>query len=106
MAEGVIEQFPLSEPRGVGRGQPGTPPALAVGEIVGRLGGDVAGTAVLNQEDPSKSAVLPSERIQRRNVVVSVVGLQADRLHLTGVDDQEGQEVDGAMPGVLELLLL
>src|SRR5437763_2760236 len=46
IAEGMVEQLPLIQPRGVGRRQPGTPPALAAGEIVGRLGGGVAAAPI------------------------------------------------------------
>src|SRR5437868_12944665 len=72
MSEGVVEQLSLIEPRGVGRRQPGTPPAPAVGNILVRLGGDAATTAIVNQEYPPEPAMLPSEGIQRRDVVLSV----------------------------------
>src|SRR4051812_35915321 len=48
----------------------------------------------------------PAEVLQRRDVVVSIVGPQAGQGHLAGVDDQERQQIDGAGPGVLELLPL
>jgi len=69
LAEGVVEQLPLVQPRGVGRGQPGPPPAMATGEVVRRLGGDVAGTAIGDQEDPPKPAMLPPEALPFRDLV-------------------------------------
>ena len=60
----------------------------------------------MHQEDAPELAVFPPEVLQRRDVVLGVVGLQAGRLHLPRMDHQEGQDVDRAVAGVLELLLL
>src|SRR5512135_2957327 len=84
--EGMVEQLPLVQPGGMRRGQPGTPPAMATGEVVGRLAGDVAGPAVMDQEDAPEFTMLPPEPIQFRDVVLGIVGLQADGLHLARMD--------------------
>src|SRR5512135_1823349 len=104
--EGVVEQLPLVEPGGMRRREPGTPPASALGEVLGCLPGDVAGSAVVDEEDPPEPAMLPPEPFQFRGVVIGVVGPQADGLHLARMDNQERQEIDRAVPGVLELPLL
>ena len=104
--EGVVEQLRLVEPRGVGGGQPGPPPPLALGEVGRRVPGDVAGPAVVDQEDATQPPVPPPEPFQGRDVLGGGVRLQAGRLHLAGVDDQERQDADRPVPGVLEFLLL
>src|SRR4051812_32510064 len=85
--EGVIEQLRLVQPGGAGRRQSGAPPTVTGGEIVLRDLADVAGTAVMDQIDPPKPAVVPSELLQGRDVVLGIVGLPTDRFHLPAVDD-------------------
>src|SRR5207247_8930768 len=100
MAAGVVEQLPLVQPRGMGRRQPGTPPAPAALEIAGRLAGGVAAAPIVDEEDPTETAVPSSERIQSPDVMLGVVGIEDDRLHPAGMDDQKRQDVDRAVPGV------
>jgi hypothetical protein len=97
--EGVVEQLTLIQPGGVGQGQPGSPPTVAPGEVSRRFPSDVAGPAVVHQEDSPEPAMLTSEPIQRRDVMGGVVLLQAGRHHLAAVDHQQGQDADRAVPG-------
>ena len=60
----------------------------------------------MHQVDPFQPVVASSEMPQGRDVVIGVVGLQAECLHLPRMDDQEIQDVDRAVPGIVELLLL
>ena len=104
--EGMIQQLRLVQPGGAGRRQAGVPPTVTGGEIL--LGGParMAGAAIMDQVDPPKPAVVPSELLQGRDIVIGVVGLQADRLHPPAMNDQEIQDVDRAMPGIVPLPLL
>ncbi len=105
-AEHVVEQLRLVQPGGAGRRQSGSPPTVAGGEIILRDLARMAGTAVMDQIDPPKPAVVPSELLQGRDIVIGIIGLQTKRLHLPAMDDQEIQDVDRAMPDIVELLML
>src|ERR1035438_9920031 len=63
-AEGVVEQLRLVQPGGAGRCQLGSPPTLTGGEIILRDLAGMAGTAVMDQIDPPKPSVVPSELLQ------------------------------------------
>ena len=102
----VIEQFSLVEPGGTSGRQPGSPPSPTGTKILPRGMAVVAGTAVMDQVDSPKASVVPSEPHQSRYVVISIVGLQADGLHLAGMNDQEHEDVHCTMPEIVELLLL
>jgi hypothetical protein len=104
--EGVVEDLPMIESRGVRRRQSGTPPAPASVEVTGRRAGGMAAAAVQDREDTSEAMMLPPECRQRQDEVLGVVGRRDRGLHPSCVDDQEGQDVDRPMPGILELLLL
>ena len=80
--------------------------SLAIRNAVAVAAGDVARPAVVDQVDAPQPAVPAPELLQRRDVVVGVVRSRHDRPHPPGVDDQEHQQVDRAVPGVLELPLL
>ena len=49
--ERMDEDLRLVQPGSIGRRIPGSPPALAPGEILSRVACDVARSAVLDQED-------------------------------------------------------
>ena len=104
--EHMIEQLRLVEPGCTGRRQAGTPPSVTSGEVVLDELGDVAGTAIVHQVDSIKPAVAPAEISQSCNIVLGVVGLQAEGFHLSAVDDQEVQDVNRAVSGVVVLHLL
>jgi hypothetical protein len=104
--EGVIEQLSLVQPGGMSWRQTGVPPTATGSEILRRRLADVAGTAVMDQVNPPKATAVLSELFQGWDVVISVIGLQADCFHLTRMDDQEIQDVHRTMPDVVELLLL
>ena len=59
----------------------------------------------MNQVHASQVVVATPEPLQLLDVVSRVLGLNAHRIHPPAVNDQEVQDVDGPMPGVLELLL-
>ena len=84
-----------------GRHQPRHPDQYAC-----RVPGRVAGVAVLDQEHPLQAPVPPAERPQLPDVVLRRPSGLHRHLHPARVDDQEQQQVDRAVPGVLELLLL
>jgi hypothetical protein len=105
-SEGVVEQLPLIQPRGMSRGEPGSPLPPAGGEVVLLRPGDVAGPAVMDQEHAPEFEMSPPAAFLCRDAVLGVVGLQADRLHLAHMDDQEHQDANRAVPDGLKLLLL
>ena len=106
VVERVVEQLGLIEPRGMRRGRAGPPPSSATLERGSRRRGHMAGAAIVDQEHASEPAMPLPEPPQLLDGVLGIVGSQAHGLHPPAVDDQEVQEIDGAMPGVLELPLL
>jgi hypothetical protein len=105
-AEGMDQQLGLVEPRRPRRSQPGAPPTVAPIEVSRRRSGDVARATVVDQVDAPESAMPAAELFQGRDVVRRVLLLQGRNPHPPGVNDQEDQEVHGAMPGVVEFPLL
>ncbi len=103
--EDVIEQLRLVQPGGMSRCQSGSPPTATGSEILPRGLADVAGSTVVDQVNPSKATVAPSELLQGRDVMIGVVGLEANCLHLARVDDQKRKDVHGAMSDIVEFLL-
>src|SRR5512135_402986 len=106
VVERVVEQLGLIEPRGMRRGRAGPPPSSASLEIGSRRRGTMAGAASVDQEHASEPAMPLPEPPQLLDVVRGIVGSQAHGLHPPAGDDQEVKEIDGALPGVLELPLL
>jgi hypothetical protein len=66
---------------------------------------DVAGAAVVDQVNLPEAMVVPSKLHQGRDVMISVVGLEVDRFHLAGMDDQKSQDVHCAVPDIVKFLL-
>src|SRR6266481_5588745 len=100
------QPFRLVQPRSMRRRESRTPPAPALGPVRLRLAGRVTGVAVLNQKDPVQPSVPTAKGLQLPDVVRRVLlGLHGN-FHLTVVDHQEQQHINGAVPRVLELLLL
>src|SRR5512133_4014939 len=89
VAEGVIEQLGLVEPRGVGGREPGTPPTPTGPEVILGHPGGVAGVAILDQVHTPQVVMPMPERLQLLDIMQGVLRLDARRLHPTGVDDQE-----------------
>ena len=106
VAKGVDQYLGLVQPRGMDRGESAMPPAMATVQVVLCRCGRVAGVAVVNQVDPTQVAMPPTELGQLIHVGSGVLGLDARCLHPSTMDDQERQDVDRAVSGVLELLLL
>src|SRR4051812_47354593 len=71
--EGMIEQLCLVQPRGAGRRQAGMPPTASVGEVIPGDPARMTGTTVMDQIDPPKPAVVPSELLQGRDIVIGIV---------------------------------
>jgi hypothetical protein len=66
----------------------------------------MAGVPVLHQEHTLQVAMAAAESLQFPDVVLGVLAVLGRHLHPSTVDDQEEQQVDRAVAGVLELLLL
>src|SRR4051794_31936489 len=56
--ERVDENFRLVQPRRIGRRIPRLPPPVTLGKVPSRGPGDVAGSAVLDQENPTQLLVM------------------------------------------------
>ena len=106
VAEGVVEDLGLVEPGRMGWCEPGTPPPATGPQILLREPCRVAGIAVVNQVHASQVMMATPESLQFFDIVHRVLRLDARRLHQAAVNDQEVQNVDRPMPGVLELPLL
>jgi len=100
------QQLRLIQPGGMYRREARTPPTLALGPIRRRLARGVARIPVLNQEYPLQAPMAVAKCPQRLEVVFRILGGLDRYLHPTAVDNQEEQQVDGTVAGVLELLLL
>ena len=105
VAEGGVERFALVEPGSMGRSETRSPPPMS-SEIFGVGGSSMARIAALNQKYAAPVVVAPTKLLQGRDVMRSVFGFWAEGLHLSGGHDQKQQDIDGAVAGVLELLLL
>ncbi len=73
---------------------------MAGGEIILRDLARMAGTTVMDQIDPPKPAVVPSELLQGRDIMIGIIRLQTKRL-LPTMDNQEIQDVDCVMPDIV-----
>src|SRR5580700_11061952 len=105
MAEGADEQFRLVQPRGVDRCKAGPPPTSAIGPVGCRIGRRVARVAVLDQKGPAQTTMPAVKSAQGPNVPLRIfLGLDG-QFHPPSMDDQKQQQVDGAVPDVLELLM-
>ena len=105
VAECVVEDLRLVEPGRMGRCEPRTPPPAAGSEVVSCSLGGVAGIAVVYQVHAPQVMMATAEFLQLLDVVRRVFRLRACRFHPAVVNNQDVQNVDGPMPGVLELLL-
>lgn len=77
-----------------------------VSEVVLRPTGGMGGICVMNQVGGMQSVVPTSEVIEICSVIFGAFRIQANRFHLSAVNNQKHQQVDGAMTDVLELSLL
>jgi hypothetical protein len=66
----------------------------------------MAGVSVLDQEHSLEAAMTSPKPSQLFDIMFGVLLLQDGRLHPTAMENQEQEQVDGSMPGILELLLL
>src|SRR5208337_1548881 len=106
VTEGIIEDLGLVEPGRMDRCEPGTPPPATGPQILLREPCCVTGIAVVDQVHALQVMMVTPESLQFFDIVHRVLRLDARRLHQAAVNDQEVQNVDRPMPGVLELPLL
>src|SRR5262245_24995409 len=72
IAERLVPQLGLVEPRGMHGREAGPPPRTVFPEVVRRRAGRVAGITVLDQEHSSQASVAPAKRPQLTDVVLGV----------------------------------
>src|SRR5918996_552569 len=100
-----VEQFRLIEPRGMRRSEARPPPRVAV-EVAGGSGGGMSGVTVLDQKHATQVAVARAKLLQRLEVMLSIFTCRTGRFHATAVHDQKQQHIDGAVAGIIQILLL
>ena len=83
-----------------------TPPTATRPEVVSCPTGGVAGIAVVDQVHSPEVMMTTTESLQLLDVMRRIFRLNASRFHPAAVNDQEVQDAERSMPGVLELLLL
>lgn len=105
VTEGAEQQLRLIEPRGVDRREAIPPPAGATRQVVAGLGGRMGRVVIVDQVDASQVTMPRSERTQFLDVPPGALGLEASRLHAPAMNDQEGQDIDRAVPRIIELAL-
>jgi len=105
VTECADQQLRFVEPRGVDRGEATSPPAGASRQVVPRLCGRMGRVVIVDQIDSAQVTMPMSECLQLLNVVLGAFRVEARRLHLSAVNDQEEQDVDRAVPRVIELTL-
>jgi hypothetical protein len=105
VAEGIVQDLCLVEPGGMGRGEPRTPPPPTRPEVVSCPAGGMARIAIVDQVHAPQVMMATPESLQLLDVMRRVFPLDACRFHPAAVNDQDVQDVDRPMPGVLELLL-
>ena len=105
VTEGVEQQLRFIEPRGVDRGEATPPPAGASHQVVAGLRGRMGRVVIVDQVDAPQVTMPRSERTQLLDVSFGALGVEANRLHSSAMNDQEDQDVDRAMPRIIELAL-
>ena len=105
VTECADQQLRFVEPRGVDRGEATSPPAGASRQVVPRLCGRMGRVVIVDQIDSAQVTMPMSECPQLLDVVLGAFRVEARRLHLSAVNDQEEQDVDRAVPRVIELTL-
>ena len=105
VAERVIEQLGLIEPRGVNRGE-ARPPPRVVFEVSAGSRRRMTGIPILNQEDTVQVTMVVVKALQRVDVMSGVFALETASLHPTPVHDQKHQHIDGAMTHIVKFPLL
>jgi len=105
VSEGVDQQFRLVQPRGMDRRKAGPPPTTASRPVRCRSGRRVARVAILDQERPAQATMPTAKSSQGPDVALRILLGLDSQFHPAGVDDQEQQQVNRAMPDVLELLM-
>src|SRR5262245_44434525 len=96
----------LVQPRGMYRRSTGPPPTPTSIPVRRRGGCCVAWVSVLHQEHALQRPMPAAYRPQFSDVVFRILAGFHRQFHLAAVYHQEEQQVDRAVPGVLELLLL
>jgi len=105
-AECMDQQLGLVQPRGMGWREPGSPPTLRTRPVCCRRAGGMTGVAVLDQEHSFQITMSSTKGLQFLDVVIRIfLGLDC-QFHPAGVNDQEQQQVDRAMPNIFEFLVL
>src|SRR6266446_1807410 len=89
MPKGSDQQFPLVQPRRMGRREAGTPPTATTRPVRCRFPRRVAGVAVLNQEQPLQSAMPATKSRQGADVVLRVLAGLDGYLHPAAMNDKE-----------------
>ena len=102
LGERSKKELGLVEPGGVRRGLQHADLRIVLEERVG-VAGDVAGASVPYQVNAPRMAVSYEELLESGPQVSTVVGVEAPAPHLARMDDESHQEVDSAVPDVLEL---
>jgi len=105
VTEGADQQLRLVEPRGVDRGEATPPPAGVSRQVVPRLRGRMGRVVIVDQIDSAQVTMPMSECPQLPDIVLGAFRVEARRLHPSAVNDQEDQDVDRAVPRVIELAL-
>src|SRR5271165_6755543 len=105
VTECAEQQLRLIEPRGMDRSEATPPPARTARQVVLRLGSCMGRVVIVDQVDTAQVTMPLSERPQLPDVAISALRLKARRLHPSAVNDQEDQDVDRPVPGVIELAL-
>src|SRR5438132_9042863 len=83
----------------------GPPPTLAIRPVCRCVGRCVARIAILDQECAAQATVSAAKGAQFSDVALGIFLRLDDQFHSAAVDDQEQQQVYGAVSLVLELLL-
>src|SRR5947209_15590891 len=87
------------------RRKAGPPPTTASRPVRCRIGRRVARVAILDQERPAQATMPTAKSSQGPDVSLRILLGLDSQFHPAGVDDQEQQQVNRAMPDVLELLM-
>jgi len=103
VTEGAKQQLCFIEPRGVDRGEATPPPAGASRQVLARLHERMGRVVIVDQVDAAQ--VPMSERTQLPDVALGALRVEASRFHPSAMNDQEDQDVDRAVPRVIELAL-
>lgn len=105
IAESAEQHLRFVEPRGADRSEATVPPTGASRQVVAGRHGRMSRIVIVDEVDAAQVTMPMSKRTQLLDVPSSALRIEANGLHPSAMNDQEDQDVDRAVPRIIELAL-